>query len=269
MARTVETAALTMTEMRPREEMITETLVHLADNLVSNYDANEMFYVLVDSCRSVLKVDHAGLMLIDPSGGMRVVAATSEATHLLELLQIQNDEGPCLDAVSSGIPVGTGPLRGPDAAARWPRLAAGAVQAGFTSITALPMRLRHEVLGALNLFFTEDRMPDDRDVSVAQAFADIGTIAILQDRASHDARLVIDQLQRALDSRIVIEQAKGRVAQHAGVDIETAFGFIRRYSRDHNLRLSEVASELIAGTLSSGVVVGDGKISPARSNSTE
>ena len=235
--------------MTTREELITETLVQLADTLVSDYDPTEMFYLLVDSCRSVLEVEQAGLMLKDPSGGLQVVAATSEATHVVELLQIQNDEGPCLDAVKSGERVITGPLSDQEASERWPRLVEAALRAGFHAVAALPMRLRQDTLGGLNLFFSEHRPPEDRDISVAQAFADIASIAILHNRATEDSRVVIDQLQYALDSRIVIEQAKGRVAEHANLDVDAAFTMIRQHARSNNLRLSNVASDLISGTL--------------------
>lgn len=245
----IEAAAFSIDVLKSRERLIAETLVQLADTLVSDYDPTEMSYLLVDSCRSVLEVDHAGLMLKHPSGGLQVVAATSEATHLVELLQIQNDEGPCLDAVNTGEPVVTGPLNAPEAAERWPHFVEATQAAGFTAVTALPMRLRHDVIGALNLFFVEHRPSDSGDVAVAQAFADIGTIAILQYRASDDARHVVDQLQSALDSRILIEQAKGRVAQHANVDMDAGFAMIRGYARNHSLRLSAVAAELVAGTL--------------------
>ncbi len=240
--------------MKPREKLITETLVHLADTLVSDYDPTEMFYLLVESCRSVLEVDQAGLMLKDPSGGLQVVAATSEETHVIELLQIQNEEGPCLESMETGQSVITGPLADAEAAERWPRLVGSARQAGFTSIAALPMRLRQDVIGTLNLFFAENRRPEDRDIAVAQAFADIGTISLLQHRTTEDSRHIIDQLQRALESRIVIEQAKGRVAQHANVDIDKGFAMIRRYARDHNLHLSDVAEKLVAGTLDFSVL---------------
>lgn len=236
-----------------REQAVTETLVQLADTLVSEYDAAEMFYFLVESCRSVLGVDQAGLMLIDSRGDLQVVAATSETTHVLEVLQIQNEQGPCLDAARSGRPVISGALHGADAVRRWPRLAEAATQAGFTAITALPMRLRQTVLGALNLFFVEQRPPQMSDIAVAQAFADIGTIAILQDRATHDAKHLIDQLQRALDTRIVLEQAKGRVAEHSQMDMDAAFTSIRAYARDRNLRLSDIARDLVDGVLDPSV----------------
>jgi GAF domain-containing protein len=235
--------------MTSRERHVTSTLVQLADTLVAGYDVAEMFYYLVESCTDVLSIDHAGLMLVDADGNLHVVAATSEVTHLIELLQIQNQEGPCLDAFRSGQVVESGPLTDPEVRARWPRLTEAAHDAGFGAITAMPMRLRDQVLGALNLFRVETADLTADDLSVAQAFANIATISILQARATHDARVVIDQLQRALDTRVVIEQAKGFIAQHADITLDESFARIRRYSRNNNLRLSNVARDIVANVL--------------------
>jgi len=191
--------------MTSRERRVTGTLVQLADTLVAGYDVAEMFYYLVESCIDVLSIDHAGLMLVDADGNLHVVAATSEVTHLIELLQIQNQEGPCLDAFRSGLVVESGPLTDSEVRARWPRFTEAANDAGFGAITAMPMRLRDQVLGALNLFRVETAPLTADDLSVARAFANIATISILQARATHDARTVIDQLQRALDTRVIIE----------------------------------------------------------------
>ena len=235
--------------MTSRERRVTSTLVHLADTLVAGYDDVEMFYNLVESCTEVLPVDHAGLMLTDPAGDLHVVAATSEVTHLIELLQIQNQDGPCLEAFRTGLVVESGPLTDPEVSARWPRLTQAAHDAGFGAITAMPMRLRDQVLGALNLFRVETSHLTADDLAVAQAFANIATISILQARATHDARVVIDQLQRALDTRVVIEQAKGFIAQHANITLDESFARIRRYSRNNNLRLSNVARDIVANVL--------------------
>lgn len=235
---------------------MTSTLVHLADTLVAGYDDVEMFYNLVESCTEVLPIDHAGLMLADPVGELNVVAATNETTHLIELLQIQNEEGPCLDAFRSGRLVESGPIKGSEAQERWPQLTQAANDAGFGSITALPMRLRDRILGALNLFRVATEPLDRDDLAVAQAFANIATISILQARATGDAREIIDQLQRALDTRVVIEQAKGYIAQFSQITMDEAFQKIRLYARSNNLLLREVANGIVARTLDPGVVIG-------------
>ena len=248
--------ALRLGAMTSREHRVTSTLVHLADTLVAGYDDVEMFYNLVEGCTEVLPVEHAGLLVADPIGDLHVVAATSEVTHLIELLQIQNEQGPCLDAYRSGQLVESGPIDGSEARERWPVLTEAARDAGFGSITALPMRLRDRILGALNLFRIEAEPLSRDDLAVAQAFANIATISILQARASHDAREVIDQLQSALDTRVVIEQAKGYIAQHSQLTMDEAFSRIRVYARSNNLLLRDVASGIVASSLAPDVVVG-------------
>ena len=242
--------------MTTRESQVTNTLVHLADTLVNGYDDMEMFYHLVDSCTEVLPIDHAGLMLTDPMGDLHVVAATSEVTHVIELLQIQNEQGPCLDAFRLGRVVESGPLAEPEAQERWPELSTAASDAGFGGITALPMRLRDRILGALNLFRVAPEPLSPEDAAVGQAFANIATISILQARATSDTREVIEQLQRALDTRVVIEQAKGFVSQFSQVTMDEAFKRIRGYSRSNNLLLRDVASDIVAKKLDPRVVVG-------------
>lgn len=232
------------------------TLVDLADTLVNGYDDMEMFYNLVESCTEVLPIDHAGLMLTDPEGDLHVVAATSEVTHLIELLQIQNEQGPCLDAFRSGAVVKSGPITGPEAQEKWPQLAKAASDAGFGAITALPMRLRDRILGALNLFRVGVEPLSRADLAVGQAFANIATISILQARATDDAREIIEQLQRALDSRVVLEQAKGYISQSSQVTTDEAFKRIRGYARSNNLLLKKVASDIVARKLDPNLVVG-------------
>ncbi len=235
---------------------MTSTLVDLADTLVAGYDTVEMFYNLVEGCTDVLPIDHAGLMLTDAVGDLHVVAATSEVTHLIELLQIQNEEGPCLDAFRSGRVVESGPITGPEARERWPQLSKAASDAGFGTITALPMRLRDRILGALNLFQVTPEPLGRDDLAVGQAFANIATISILQSRATDDARDIIDQLQRALDTRVVIEQAKGYIAQFSQITLDQAFNRIRGYARSNNLLLRDVASGIVARELDPSLVVG-------------
>jgi GAF domain-containing protein len=242
--------------MTSRESRVTSTLVHLADTLVAGFDDVEMFYNLVESCTEVLPIDHAGLMLADPAGDLHVVAATSEVTHLIELLQIQNEQGPCLDAFRSGRLVESGPLTGPEAQERWPELTEAASDAGFGTITALPMRLRDRILGALNLFRVGPERLGPEDLAVAQAFANIATISILQARATDDAREIIDQLQRALDSRVVIEQAKGYIAQFSQLTMDQAFSRIRVYARSNSLLLRDVAGDIVARELDPSRVLG-------------
>jgi len=231
----------------PREALLARTLVELADTLVADFDVVELLSRLADRCVEVLEVGAAGLMLAGPDGELRVMASSSEAMRVLELFELQAREGPCLDCYRSGEAVVDTNLA--SAARRWPSFAAVALAAGFGSVHALPLRLRGTVIGALNLFHVEAGNMPRADVEAAQALADVATIAVLQHRASLEAQAFNQQLQHALNSRIVIEQAKGMVAERAGLDMEQAFTALRSYARSHNRRLADVAEAVIGGTL--------------------
>ena len=231
----------------PRENLLARTLVELADTLVDDFDIVELLTLLADRCVEVLDVTAAGLMLVAPDGDLRVMASSSEAMRVLELFELQAEEGPCLDSFRTGHAVVNQDLATVDG--RWPRFAAVALAAGFRSVHALPMRLRGTVIGALNLFRIDLGQMDSADVDAAQALADVATIAILQHRAALAAQIVNEQLQNALNSRIVIEQAKGMVGERAGLNMEQAFTRLRHHARHNNLRLVEVAGNVINGTL--------------------
>jgi GAF domain-containing protein len=231
-----------------KEAQLARTLVELADTLVVNFDVIELLTVLADRCVDVLGVGAAGLMLAAPDGELRVMASSSEAMRLLELFELQAEEGPCLDCYRTGTPVVIHDLAVGNGA--WPRFAAEALAAGFRSAHALPMRLRGTVIGALNLFFSDPGEMPQVDLASAQALADVATIAILQHRASLEAQVLNEQLQNALNSRIVIEQAKGMVAEREHLNMEQAFVALRTHARNHNRRLVEVAGAVIDGSLS-------------------
>jgi GAF domain-containing protein len=207
----------------------------------------ELLTLLADRCVEVLDVSAAGLMLVAPEGDLRVMASSSEALRVVELFELQSDEGPCLDCYRTGEPVANQRLA--EVNSRWPRLAPVALEAGFQSVYAMPLRLRGVIIGALNLFRTDPGAMDDADVVAAQAFADVATIAIIQHRAVLEAQVVNEQLNHALNSRIVIEQAKGVLAERAGLDMEQAFARLRNHARKHNSRLVNVAQDVIDGTL--------------------
>ncbi len=231
----------------PRETMLARTFVELADTLVADFDVVELLTLLADRCVEVLDIGAAGLMLVAPDGDLRVMASSSEAMRLLELFELQAEEGPCLDCYHTGKPVVNQDLATVNG--RWPRFAAEALAAGFHSVHALPMRLRGVVIGALNLFHAEPGEMQQADVDAAQALADVATIAILQHRASFEAQVLNEQLNVALNTRVVIEQAKGVVAEREGLDMEQAFSVLRNHARNHNLRLADVSRDVIAGTV--------------------
>jgi hypothetical protein len=227
--------------------LLARALVQLADTLVDDFDVLELLTLLTGRCVEVIGVSAAGLMLAGPEGDLRVVASSSEEMRLVELFELQSAEGPCLDCYRTGLAVTNESLGATDR--RWPRFAPVALGAGFRSVSAMPMRLRGLVIGALNLFRADEDALDEPDVSAAQSLADVATIAILQSRAAVEAHLVIEQLSEALDGRVTIEQAKGVLAERAGVSLEQAFSRLRKHARDHNLRLLDVAQAVIDGTL--------------------
>jgi GAF domain-containing protein len=231
----------------PREALLARTLVELADNLVEDFDVVELLTVLTDRCVEVLDVSAAGVMLVSPGGDLRVMASSSEAMRVLELFELQAEEGPCPDCYRTGGPIVNTKLEA--VAGRWPQFAPRALEAGFRSAHALPMHLRGLTLGALNLFRADEGGLTESDVVAAQAFADVATIAILQYRAAADAKLLNQQLHDAFNTRIVIEQAKGVVAERAGLGMEEAFSRLRSYARNHNLRLVDLSQRVVDGTL--------------------
>ena len=228
-----------------RESVLARTMVELADNLVDDFDIVDVLTLLADRCVEVLDASTAGIMLGGPDGQLQLMTSSNEAMRVVELFELQSAEGPCWDCFYSGRPVVNQDLT--TAHERWPNFAPVAVAAGFLGSDAIPMRLRGTVIGALNLFRTERGSLSDDDVTVAQALADVATIAILQNRTSVVAAEVNAQLSAALTSRIVIEQAKGIIAERRRVTIDTAFAVLRRHARNHNLRLAELAKATVDG----------------------
>ena len=226
-----------------REAALVQTFVDLADTLVDDFDIVDLLTALSNRCVEVLDVSTVGIMLVDANGELRAMASSSEVMRIVELFELQSQEGPCLDSYRSGEPVDE--LLAP-ATDRWPTFAPVALAAGFRAAAALPMRLRDQVIGALNLFQTEPRALSGDDTLVARALADIATIAILQHRKIAEADAINDQLHNALTSRIVIEQAKGAIAQAHGLSVDAAFTVLRGYARRTNRKLTEVAQEMLA-----------------------
>jgi GAF domain-containing protein len=225
-------------------EKLAQTFVDLADSLVEDFDALDLLNRLVERCVDLLGVAAAGLLFADVHDQLQLAASSSESARLLELYQLQDDEGPCLDCYRSGRPVSAHSLE--QARARWPRFAAAADGIGFVGVLALPLRLRGRVLGGLNLFDAGDGTLSERSVApVAQAMADVATIAILQERLGRHREIVNEQLQSALSSRVVIEQAKGVLAARLDIEVGEAFDLLRKRSRDERRRLVEVAEEVV------------------------
>lgn len=225
-------------------ERLAATFIDLADTLVDDFDVLDLLYVLVTRCEELWGLAAAGLLLSDDQNRLRVAVASNESARLLEIFQIQYDEGPCLECYHTGRPVSANGLDSADG--RWPRFAPAATAAGFVAVHALPMRLRRDVIGALNLF-SDSRVPpiSEQEMPIAQALADVATIAILQDRLARSRETLADQLQGALNSRIAIEQAKGALALQLGVSPEQAFELLRERARSSRRRLTEVAAAVV------------------------
>ena len=230
-----------------RDGLIGRTFVELADTLVEGYDVIEFLHVLAQRCVELLDVAEAGVVLPDPAGNLRPLASSSERMRLMELIELQRQDGPSLDCWREG-----GPVRADDLEAareRWPHFAPAALDAGFRSAYALPLRLRDERIGALNLLADRPGGLADDDEALGQAMADVATIGILHERFLRERDALTEQLQTALDSRISLEQAKGVLSQQAGVDMDEAFRLLRGHARAHNRRLSEVVGAVLAREL--------------------
>jgi GAF domain-containing protein len=233
-----------------REQQVIETFVFLADTLVGDFDAVELLHVLAERCVRLLDVDAAGVMLGMGSRGLQAVAATSRDMHQLEIFEVAAAEGPSYAAYTGGAPVVEHDLA--TAEARWPHFTARARALGFVAAHGFPLRLRKRTIGALNLFQGEGRARlGDADVLVAQGFADVAAISLLEDELARHAEMNVGQLERALSARVVIEQAKGLLAERLGLSPQQAFERLRRHARERNAKVRDVAGDVLEGRLDS------------------
>jgi len=225
---------------------LTEVFVEMADTLVDDFDVIDFLHGLSERCVELLGVTAAGIMLTDERDRLQVIAASTEKTRLLELFQLQTEQGPCIECFRSGEPVSVADL---PSAGRWPHFTAAAGEVGFASVHALPMRLRTEVIGALNLFHTEPGALEEEKQRIGQALADVATIGLLQQRAIQHRDSVTEQLQTALNSRVLIEQAKGTLSERLGLEVDEAFVMLRSEARSRNRRLSDFAKAVLEGSV--------------------
>lgn len=233
--------------MKSREQLLASTFVDLADTLVADFDVVDFLHTLVSRSVELLDANAAGIMLADLRGGLKVMASSTEEVRLLELYELQNDEGPCLDCFRSGTPVGRADL--PAMRGSWPAFAERLQELGFNSAQAIPMRLRSETIGALNLFRIEPGRLTEADLWIGQAMAHVATVGLIQERAIAAKELLAEQLQAALSSRVLIEQAKGVLAERTGLQLDEAFHVMRGYARSHSHRLGEIAAQIIDGSI--------------------
>lgn len=230
-----------------REQLLSQVFVELADTLVAEFDVLDLLHTLTDRSVDLLHADAAGIILVDQRGQLQVVASTSHQARVLELFELQTSEGPCVDCITTGEPVVNVDLD--TAESRWPNFTTEINEAGYRCTHALPLRLRSQVIGAMNLFCRDESALSDDDLAVGRALADIATIGLLQERAVREQEILAEQLQSALNSRILVEQAKGALSERAQVDVDEAFGLIRNHSRQTRQPLSAVAAAVIDGSI--------------------
>ena len=230
-----------------REQRLAEVFVELADTLVEEFDVVDFLQTLTERCVELVDTDAAGLMLDDQRGHLRVIAYTDESTRLLELFELQKAEGPCLDCFATGQVIANVDLTA--SRSRWPVFTEAALESGFAYSHALPLRLRRQVVGALNLFSVERRALTGDHLAVAQGMADIATISLLHERALRDQVVLAEQLQTALHSRILIEQAKGVLSARATISVGEAFTRLRTHARRTGEPLTTVAEAVVTGAL--------------------
>jgi GAF domain-containing protein len=239
-------------EFMVREQRLTEVFVELADTLVEEFDVVDLLQTLTERCVELVDTDAAGLMLDDQRGNLRLIAHTHESARLLELFELQQQEGPCLDCFATGQVIANIDLA--TATDRWPVFAQAAREVGFGTSHAVPLRLRRQVIGALNLFTTGQRPLSDEHLAVAQGLADIATIGLLHERAVRNQVTLSEQLQTALQSRILIEQAKGVLSARTGTSVAAAFALMRTHARRTGQPLTTVAGAIVAGRVADGVL---------------
>ncbi|MHB2024176.1 MAG: ANTAR domain-containing protein [Mycobacteriales bacterium] len=234
----------------PKQAVLIRTLVELAGSLVADFDIVDLLTLLSVRCVEALDVTAAGVMIATPAGHLQVVASSSDAMRALELFQLQSDQGPCVDSYRSGEPVINQDLNANFG--RWPRFTPHAIAAGFRSTHSLPMRLQGKTIGALNMFRADNGALGPDDVLAAQALADVASIAIIQHQAAANAQKLNEQLNHALNSRIAIEQAKGKISEALRLDMDQSFQRLRHHARNHNLRLTDLAHDIATGALQPG-----------------
>lgn len=229
-----------------RQRLLTGRIVELMDTLVTDYDLVEFLHALCERCAELMEAAEVGVALKNRQGDLQAMASSTERMRVLELFEMQCDEGPSFECVTRGAPIEATQLSS-ETLTRWPRFQRAALEAGYRQVLALPLRLRDDTIGAVSIFGDEPQELPAADLAFAQALADIANIAILRERAVHDSQLVVDQLQGALKSRIVIEQAKGMLAQHHRIPVDEAFNLLRTQSRSHNRRITDVAQSIVTG----------------------
>lgn len=195
--------------------------------------------ILVRAGTHITSATDVGILLVDPAGVLHVVASLNERTSEVEEAQLGYDQGPCLECFHTGRPVEIPDLS--TESGRWPQFVSIAQARGFHAAHASPLRSREQTFGAMNLFSERPGPLSDRDISLAAALAQVATISLVQQQTINHQATVNDQLQRALDSRVLIEQAKGVLAQRHNITIDSAFSLLRDHARKNSSPLIDTA----------------------------
>ncbi|HET9873042.1 MAG TPA: GAF and ANTAR domain-containing protein [Propionibacteriaceae bacterium] len=228
---------------RVSAEHLAAAIAEVADTLVDDFDVIDFLHLVAARAAELVDAAAVGLLLRDEERNLQFVAGSQQVAEMLEQLQVHNDEGPCVEAFRNGAPVTNTDLG--SAADQWPHFAPAAAAAGFTGVHAMPMTLRDQVIGGVNLFTSDGRTLDPADLRIVRAFAHVATVGLLQERAIQQASLLTSQLERALSSRLVIEQAKGAIAQRHGVTVDEAFTALRGYARRNHHKLTDLAAAYV------------------------
>jgi GAF domain-containing protein len=233
-----------------REQRITEAFVRVADTLMDSYDIVDLLSTLITQCTDLLGVQAGGMLIVDAAGTLELVASTSEEAEFVEIMQLAAGGGPCIECFDTGKAISIADIE--KDVGRWPEFRKAALQRGFRSVHATPMRLRGTVIGTMNLLGTDPGELSERDVALAQALADVAIIGILQERSLRDPRIIAEQLHLALDTRIMVEQAKGVLAEKQSLSMDEAFNALRAYSRAESITLRTVAEGVVDRSINLG-----------------
>jgi transcriptional regulator with GAF, ATPase, and Fis domain len=249
-------SSVEMEEADDRAALLAQAFAELAGALADGYDVAELLDRLLRHCVDLLAVDAAGLVLADASDALQVMAATTGPARFLEVLQLHAESGPCLECYHTGRPVQVDDLRADGD--RWPALARNARDGGYRAVHAVPLKFQQQTLGAMNLFNIEPGCLGATDQKIAGALAEVATVAILGQRSIRRSGEVAEQLQTALDSRVIIEQAKGMLAQQGGLPMPTAFAVLRQHARRNNQRVTDAARAVVDARLTLDAMSGPG-----------
>ena len=231
-----------------KERRLNDAFATLTHTLVHDYDFVELLQNLVEICKDITGAAEVGLLLADETNQLEVVASTRENGDLVETMQRGADAGPCHSCYLTGNIV-TDPSIA-DSPPEWAEFRDAALALGLESVVAIPMRFRETTIGVLSLYGDHTTHLDERDLRAAQTLADAATISILHERVLHESDLLQQQLSLTLNARVLIEQAKGVLAQLHGIHPEDAFIQIRDYARSRKQNVNDVAAQLVNRTLS-------------------